>query len=65
MAIRLTKNLRRIIAGQFKLGDSMSYLANIYGVSLPRIEQLIRMVLLEQDKTDKPLELDIDHERQD
>lgn len=55
MAIRLTKNLKRIIAGQFKGGDPMIYLANIYGVSQSRIEQVIREALRELDATPDPL----------
>lgn len=51
MAIRLTKNLKRIIAGQFKGGDPIGYLANVYGVSHYRIEQVIREALLAADNS--------------
>jgi hypothetical protein len=47
VAIRLTKNLKRVIVTQFKGGDSLDYLAGIYSVSLPRIEQVIREALIE------------------
>jgi len=46
VAIRLTKNLKRIIVAQFKGGDDMAYLAGIYGVTLPRIEQVIREAMM-------------------
>ena len=52
MAIRLTQNLKRVIMAQFKGGDSMEYLAGIYSVTKPRIEQVIREALLE----DRPVQ---------
>lgn len=50
MSIRLTKNLKRIIADQFILGDSIGYLAGVYRVSHPRIEQVIREALNNSEK---------------
>lgn len=50
MAIKLTKNLKHIIVGQFKGGDSMKYLASIYGHTPARIEQVVRERMLALDE---------------
>lgn len=47
--MRLTKNIKKVIVAQFKLGDSMQYLADIYGVKAPRVEQVIREAMINSD----------------
>ena len=41
--MKVTRNLRRIIVTQFKHGDaSMEYLAKLYGLTVERVEGIIR-----------------------
>ena len=47
--MRLTKNLRAAIVKQFKHGASTEYLAQLYGVSETRVEQIIRLRLVDDE----------------
>ena len=49
MPIKLTRNIKKIIVAQFKLGDTMQYLADIYGVPVTRVEQVIRWSMILAD----------------
>lgn len=49
--MKLTKSLRRAIAKQFKDGLTVEYLATLYGFKLLQIEDVIRRVMIEQEKT--------------
>ena len=40
--IRLTKNIKAVILVQFKRGDTIAYLAELYDVSPERIEIVLR-----------------------
>jgi hypothetical protein len=40
--LKLTKSIRAVIVTQFKTGDTMEYLAKLYGFSVERIEGVIR-----------------------
>ena len=47
--MRLTKSLRAVILRQFKSGERMLYLANLYGFSPERIEEVVRLQLIAQE----------------
>lgn len=47
--MKLTKSLRLVILRQFKGGDTLRYLANLYGFTEDRIENLVREALIEVD----------------
>lgn len=44
--MRLTKNIKKAIVKQFKLGDSIEYLASIYSASRPQVENVIRFEMV-------------------
>jgi uncharacterized protein (DUF433 family) len=47
--VKLTKQLRSVIIRQFKSGDTIEYLAKLYGFTNERVEQAIREALIERD----------------
>lgn len=48
--MKLTKALRLVILRQFKAGDDMGFLAELYGFPLYRIEQVIREAMIKIDE---------------
>ena len=48
--MKLTKTLKAVILRQFKDGASVEYLAKLYQISMFRVENVIRMWLIEQDE---------------
>jgi hypothetical protein len=40
--MKLTKSIRAVIVTQFKSGDTVEYLAKLYGFSVERVEGVIR-----------------------
>ncbi|HXV84989.1 MAG TPA: hypothetical protein VEG60_34525 [Candidatus Binatia bacterium] len=48
--MRLTPSIKRAIVNQFKTGDSMMYLASVYEVTPPKIEEVIRAAMNRADQ---------------
>jgi len=48
--MKLTANLKTVILKQFKTGDSMEYLAKLYGFTPERIENVVRMAMIEMER---------------
>jgi len=48
--MKLTTNLKTVILKQFRTGDTIEYLAKLYGFTPERIEQLVRLALIEIDE---------------
>lgn len=46
--MKLTLNLKAVIVTQFKAGDDMAWLANLYKQPLERVEGVIREALKKQ-----------------
>lgn len=45
--MKLTKSLKAAIVRQFKDGASMPYLATVYNLPLKRVEQVVRVRMIE------------------
>jgi hypothetical protein len=48
--MKLTANLKTVLLKQFKTGDTIDYLAKLYGFTPERIEQVVRMAMIEVDR---------------
>ena len=58
--IRLTKNIKAVILVQFKRGDTIAYLAELYDVSPERIESVLREGLVacaDKPQSEEPKEV--------
>jgi len=47
--VKLTNNLRKIILMQFKDGASVDYLAKLYTLKPPTVEQVLRVKMIEDE----------------
>lgn len=58
LEMKLTANLKAVILKQFKTGDSIDYLAKLYGFTPERIENVVRMAMIESDRKELIGDLD-------
>ena len=59
MKYKLTKNLRSVIFRQFKDGATIDYLDKLYEFKTPRVEQLIRLKMIENEGKPAPTAVEV------